>query len=86
MCEKLVSTFRVDVHSATKEGYTPLHLCVQRQNLEMARFLLRNGADPNIGDNVCESRELRVVRLTLCRKDVARFIKSDGQQHFSRVL
>ena len=39
---------RVDVNASGAQGRRPLHRAVGAERLEVARFLLENGADPNI--------------------------------------
>lgn len=39
------------VNSKNPKGITPLHIAVEERGLEMAKFLLAHGADPNLGDS-----------------------------------
>ena len=50
-----------DINAGNKDRVTPLHLCVSCANLEMANFLLENGANPNLKGEYDET-PLDVVR------------------------
>jgi ankyrin repeat protein len=44
-----------DVNRQNSEGYTLLHIAADQNNLEMARELLKRGADPNIRSKIGSS-------------------------------
>jgi ankyrin repeat protein len=48
----LIESGAFDVNRQNSEGYTLLHLAADQNNLEIARELLRRGADPNIKSNI----------------------------------
>ncbi|CAB0035384.1 unnamed protein product, partial [Trichogramma brassicae] len=48
--EFLVRRRGVDANSVNGQGKTPLHLAVAGSHNELLEWLLRNGADPNLGD------------------------------------
>lgn len=38
----------LDIDAKNKKGFSPLHIVVQKENLEKVQLLLKNGANPNI--------------------------------------
>lgn len=51
----LISSGQFDVNQQNSEGYTLLHLAADQNNLEIARELLKRGADPNIKSSIGSS-------------------------------
>lgn len=48
---RLIDSGAFEVNAQNSEGYTLLHFAADQNNLEMARELLRRGANPNIKTN-----------------------------------
>lgn len=48
----LIESGQFDINQQNSEGYTLLHLAADQNNLEIARELLKRGANPNIKSNI----------------------------------
>jgi ankyrin repeat protein len=53
-----------DINAPKSHGYTPLHLAARAGNMDLIRWLLVHGADPD--------------KLTKCRKKAVDFAKKYG--------
>ena len=51
LTENHTSIAKVDCNIADKDGNTPLHACVAKENAEIAALLVSAGADPNLKNN-----------------------------------
>lgn len=47
---RILMRAKINARDKTREGVAPLHVAIEMGNLEMAQFLLDNGAKPNIRD------------------------------------
>jgi ankyrin repeat protein len=67
-------------------GWTPLFRSVMNGSLEISKFLLESGADPNIGNNLgetplhqsCENNHLEITELLLQHGADINAIQTDG--------
>ena len=48
----LIESGKFDINQQTEEGYTLLHIAADQNNLEVARELLKRGANPNIKSSI----------------------------------
>ena len=54
MLQLLVKDFKADVHTRDHDGWTPLHAASAVGSIQIAQFLLDNGAKASILNNQCE--------------------------------
>ncbi|GJC98618.1 ankyrin repeat domain containing protein [Colletotrichum higginsianum] len=58
---RLLLLFGADANSADKDGITPLFAAVEMNSLEMARTLLKYGADPNLSAGASQESPLAIA-------------------------
>ena len=54
MVQYLVKDFKCDINTKDADGWTPLHAASAVGNIQVAQFLLENGAKPSILNEQCE--------------------------------
>lgn len=54
MVQHLVKDFKCDINTKDADGWTPLHAASAVGNIQLAQFLLENGAKPSILNKQCE--------------------------------
>lgn len=67
-----------DVNHQDRIGYSCLHFCAQEQNVEAARILLENGADPNILDEHENSPLWTAIFNSRGKLDLVRLLRLQG--------
>lgn len=73
LAELLIST-GVNISFKNKDGYTPLHLCAMKDNLELFISLLERGADPELKSD-CGNNCLHLAVLNNSQNIVYRILK-----------
>ncbi|KAM9314984.1 protein phosphatase 1 regulatory subunit 27b [Pholidichthys leucotaenia] len=53
-CVKLLVKYGADIHQRDEEGWTPLHMACSDSFPQIARYLLSQGADPELENNCGE--------------------------------
>lgn len=77
LCRRILAGHLADINSQTKNGWTSLHLAVGNNNLELASFLLKENANPNL----CTSDGLSTKDIAIKtnnRKIIALFEESSA--------
>ena len=67
-----------DVNHQDRIGYTCLHFCGQEQNIEAARILLENGANPNLLDEHENSPLWTAIFNSRGKFDLVRLLRLKG--------
>lgn len=67
-----------NVNHQDKIGYSSLHFCGQEQNIEVAKILLENGADPNILDEHDNSPLWTALFNSKGKFDLVRLLRLKG--------
>ncbi|EDO48893.1 predicted protein [Nematostella vectensis] len=49
-CVRMLVNLGADVNMQNEEGFTPLHYCALSNNFDMAKFLMKKSANPDIAD------------------------------------